>query len=96
MHADSPITKRLLRLGKVTKATKTIPSADASEEDIVPQEPVLLFVRRDNEPYACLGPVKVLESNVDVHPITITWELMLFDQLVGREHFNNILAEGLV
>lgn len=96
MHADSPITKRLLRLGKVTKATKTIPSEDASEEDIVPQEPVLLFVRRDNEPYACLGPVKVLESNVDVHPITITWELMLFDQLVGREHFNNILAEGLV
>ena len=61
------------------------------------KETVLLWVRLEKEPYTCLGPVKVVESNVDVHPVTMRWELLLFDELTAKAkkcNFAAILAEN--
>ena len=61
------------------------------------KETVLLWVRLEKEPYTCLGPVKVVESNVDVHPVTMRWELLLFAELTAKAkkcNFAAILAEN--
>lgn len=77
MHADTPVTKRLLKGGG--------------------SETVLLWVRLEKEPYTCLGPVKVVESDIGVHPITIKWELLLYEPLKAKAkecNFAAILAEN--
>lgn len=56
------------------------------------KEVVLLWVRLEKEPYTCLGPVKVVESNVNVHPVTIRWELLLHDALLAKAEKCNFAA----
>lgn len=60
-------------------------------------ETVLLWVRLEKEPYTCLGPVKVVESDVEVHPITMKWELLLYEPLKAKAeecNFTAVLAEN--
>ncbi len=52
---------------------------------------VLLFVRLEGEPYACLGPVKAVEYDIETHPIAFTWELTMFSHLKDRDNFKRIL-----
>ena len=56
------------------------------------KEVVLLWVRLEKEPYTCLGPVKVVESNVNVHPVTIRWELLSHDALLAKAEKCNFAA----
>lgn len=60
-------------------------------------ETVLLWVRLEKEPYTCLGPLKVVENNVNTYPVTMKWELMLHNQLMAKAklcHFAEILKEN--
>ena len=56
------------------------------------QETVLLWVRLEKEPYTCLGPVKVVESDVTVHPVTMKWEVLFYDALAAKAQRCNFAA----
>lgn len=45
------------------------------------EEMVLLFARIIGEPYCCLGPLSLLNCNVDRHPLVFHWQLRAFDTL---------------
>lgn len=78
------------RMHAETPVTKRLLNGGGSET-------VLLWVRLEKEPYTCLGPVKMVESNVEVHPITMKWELLLYEPLKAKAkdcNFAAILAEN--
>ena len=54
------------------------------------KETVLLWVRLEKEPYTCLGPVKAVHSDVEAHPVSIKWELLLFEQLSAKAKNTNL------
>lgn len=55
---------------------------------------VLLFVRLENEGYGCLGELKYVAINLEVHPIQFKWELMQFQNLSKMDYFQRILREN--
>ena len=65
-----------------------VPSSDTTVGD---QNEVLLFVREEGCPYACLGRVVVSELNLHAKPIRITWKLLDFDELNRSDHFRRIV-----
>ena len=78
MHKDSPATQRLLAIHANGKSNKT-------------KDAILLFVRLEGEPYCCLGQVAMHASDVNVHPIAITWKLLQYSDLKDRLNFQRIL-----
>jgi hypothetical protein len=80
MHEDSPVTKRLMKAPKSTGASG--------------KETVLLFVRLEKEPYTCLGTVAISKSNIAVHPVEFTWELLAYEKLKDRSNFQRILRNA--
>ena len=90
MHAESPITSRLLPPGTVnTTSIAPAPKIKANKNN-----KILLFVRLEHEHYICLGPVVATAYNIDTHPIEFTWELQMFEQLKNRDNFKRTLMNA--
>jgi hypothetical protein len=53
---------------------------------------VLLFVRKEGEPYMCLGSVIVSKCNLESDPIVIEWELLQLSQLSEIFTFKDIVG----
>jgi hypothetical protein len=90
MHAESPITHRILPPGQVVSSMlDPAPLIKKSKNNLI-----LLFVRLEGEPYCCLGPVKAEKYDIDTHPVAFTWELLLWDKLQNRSNFKRILKRA--
>ena len=56
--------------------------------------PILLFVRVEGEPYACLGRLRAANCTLDRNPVMIEWELLDYDALIGGT--NSDVFKGLL
>jgi hypothetical protein len=65
----------------------------ATDENTSAEKAVLLFVREEGCPYACLGRLAVSEVNLAVKPIRITWRLVDYDSsaLKTSVNFKNLV-----
>lgn len=91
----------MLRIGAAAAAEaksskRNDKQAEKPTPSISPEDPemILLFVRIVGEPYCCLGPLSLLNCNVDRHPLVFHWQLREYDTLVSgphKEHFQRIL-----
>jgi len=103
VYIDTPVIQRMLRIGAKAATANTTAATDSSNNNNKDNdsnvandddEMILLFVRIVGEPYCCLGPVSLLNCNVDRHPLVFHWQLLEFDNLVSgncMQQFQRIL-----
>ena len=77
---ETPVVQRLIRLT----------SAKAEKGDEVP-DPVLLFCRREGEPYVFGGKLSLSEFDPDARPLKFVWTLVGADGLRASEEFLEIV-----
>ena len=90
MHADSPVTQRLINAGSST-GLPTPTSSPLELSHRTASETVILFVRHESEPYCCLGPVRPLSYQVERPPVTFTFELCFYEALRNSNYFQGIV-----
>ena len=75
--------------------TKSTTSTDITvAADVAVAERVVLFVRVEGEPYACLGELALVSCDMRVHPIRFVWALAQYDALVtgcNKDNFDRLL-----
>ena len=52
---------------------------------------IILFVRRPQEGYACLGPVEAYKYHLDIHPIKFIWKLLFYERLIHIKYFQDLI-----
>ena len=77
---DTRVIQRMISNGNI--------KSDSSEDKII------LFVRLEGEPYACLGPLKYKSYNINHAPVIFLWEILYYDQLQSMEYFKNIVNKS--
>jgi len=55
-------------------------------------ETVVLFLRREGEPYVCCGRVAAAEVDASVRPITFLFKLLDFDALAKEDDFRDLMG----
>lgn len=103
--AETPVMLRLLAAGRMrkeeerkTRECEIIQSRGAGSkpaeirEDGGGQEDILLFCRRQGQPYVFMGRIWYVWYEVNRHPIKVLWELRDFEAIRDSPHVREVMG----